>query len=104
MSKTLEYVDYLKAVKAKVSELDNLLSKELGFKLNEVLESYSSLFNRFCPRKIGDRVKLKADVQISKDSGWNGCQHFLIKGAIATVKTTEYRVDTLSAEATEIPE
>lgn len=91
MSNTLEYADYLKDVKAKISELDSLLNKELGFKLNEVLETYASLFNRFCPHRVGDRVQLKEDLNIPESSGWHGCRHFLIEGAIATVKACEYR-------------
>lgn len=94
MSNTLEYAEYLKAIRVKVSELDSLLNKELDFKLNEVLESYASLFNRFCPYKIGDRVKLREDLTIRQNSGWYGSRHFLVRGAIATVKTYgDYRQD-----------
>ena len=91
MSNTLEYVEYLKVVKAKTSELDNLLSNEFGFKLSQVLESYTSLFGRFCPHKIGDRIQLKETLDIPEGSGWYGSKHFLIEGAIATVRTCEYR-------------
>ena len=92
MTDTLEYVAYLNAVKAKASELDNLLSNEFGFKLNEILQNYASLFNRFCPYNVGDRVKLKQTLDIEKDSGWYGSKHFLVEGAIATVKTCgDYR-------------
>ena len=93
MSNTLEYAEYLNAVKAKTSELNSLLNKEFGFKLNEVVQSYTSLFNRFCPYKVGDRVQLKADIEVPKGHGWKSSQHFLIKGAIATVKACEYRND-----------
>ena len=93
MTDTLAYVAYLNDVKTKASELDNLLNNEFGFKLNEVLQSYTSLFNRFCPYKVGDRVKLKSDLNISDNSGWQSSKHFLIKGAIATVKDCGYRND-----------
>ena len=94
MANTLEYVAYLNAVRTKASELDNLLSNEFGFKLNEVLQSYASLFNRFCPYKVDDRVQLKEDLDIPQGSGWYGGKHFLIKGGIATVKTCgNYRND-----------
>ena len=87
MTNTLEYVAYLNAVKTKTSELDNLLSDEFGYKLNEVLQNYASLFNRFCPYKVGDRVQLKENLDIAQDSGWYNSKHFLVKGAMATVKT-----------------
>lgn len=93
MGNTLEYAKRLGAVKTKISELDSLLDNEFGYKLNQVLESYASLFNRFCPYKVGDRVQLKADIEVPKGHGWEGSQHFLIKGAIATVKACEYRND-----------
>ena len=93
MGNTLEYIEYLNTVKAKASELDNLLSNEFGFKLNEVLASYASLFNRFCPYKTSDRVQLKEDLDIPQNSGWYGHKHFLIKGAIASVDTCDYRGD-----------
>jgi len=93
MNNTLEYVTYLNAVKIKTAELGNLLSDEFGFKLNEVLQSYASMFNRFCPYQVGDRIKLKSDLNISDNSGWQSSKHFLIKGAIATVKDCGYRND-----------
>ena len=97
MSNTLKYVNDLNNIKAKVIELDRLLNAgELGFKLNEILESYASLFNRFCPYKVGDRVQLKEDLDISQDSGWYSSKHFLIKGEIATVKEVGYRDDLFS--------
>lgn len=93
MSNTLEYAKRLVAIKNKVSELDSLLTGDFGYRLNQVLESYTSLFDRFCPYKIGDRVKLKETLDIPKGSGWYGSRHFLIKGAIATVRTCEYQKD-----------
>jgi len=96
MTDTLEYATYLNAVKTKASELDNLLSDEFGFKLNEVLQSYTSLFNRFCPYKVGDRVKLTKTLDIPKGNGWYGSKHFLVEGAIATVNNCGYRGDSFS--------
>ncbi len=96
MANTLEYAEYLTAVKTKASEIDNLLNNEFGFKLNEVLQSYASLFNRFCPYKVGDRVQLKETLDIPEDSGWYSRRHFLIKGAIATVREIGYRNDLFS--------
>lgn len=91
MGNTLQYATYLNEVKAKASELDRLLNDELGFKLSEVLGSYASLFSRFCPYEVGDLVELKQDLDIPQDSGWYHCKHFLVEGAIATVKELGYR-------------
>jgi hypothetical protein len=94
MANTIKYVDDLNNIKAKVTELDRLLNAgELGFKLNEVLLTHASLFRRFCPYKGGDRVQLKESLDIPEGYGWHHCRHFLIKGAIATVKETGYRDD-----------
>ena len=94
MSDPLKYVVELNNIKAKVCELDRLLNAgEIGFMLNEVLESYASLFNRFCPYKVGDRVQLKESLDIPEGHGWHYCRHFLVKGAIATVKKCGYRDD-----------
>ena len=84
---TLEYVAYLKTVKAKVFELNSLLNNEFGYKLNEVLQNYESLFKRFCPYKVGDLVQLKDDLAIAQNSGWYSSKHFLVKSGAATVKT-----------------
>ena len=94
MANTIKYSESLAAIKDKVSELDRLLNAgELGFKLNEILSTHASLFNRFCPYKVGDRVQLKESLDIPEGHGWHHCRHFLIKGAIATVKDCGYRDD-----------
>ncbi|MCA6510333.1 MAG: hypothetical protein IM566_04160 [Pseudanabaena sp. M152S2SP2A07QC] len=97
MVNTLKYVNDLNGINAKINELDKLLNGgELGFKLEEVLGSYASLFNRFCPYKVGDRVQLIEDLDIPEGHGWYCAKHFLIKGAIATVKDVGYRDDLFS--------
>ena len=40
--------------------------------------------------KVGDQVKLVEDVDTSGAPGWEGCKHFLIKGAKATIKHVDY--------------
>jgi len=97
MVNTLKYVNDLNGIYAKIKELDKLLDRgELGFKLEQVLGSYASLFNRFCPYKVGDRVQLIEDLDIPEGHGWYSGKHFLIKGAIATVKDVGYRNDLFS--------
>jgi hypothetical protein len=95
MSNTPKYIGELDDIKAKVAELDRLLNAGIGFKLSEVLSSYASMFNRFCPYKVGDRVQLRETLNIT-EGGWYPCRHFLIKGAIATVKECGYRDDSFT--------
>ncbi len=91
MSNTLKYAEDLNNIKAKITELSELLNRCVGFELNEVLESYASMFSRFCPFEVGDRVQLKENIDPPEDSGWYGSRHFLIKGAIATVRDRGYQ-------------
>ena len=58
--------------------------------IQEVIDSYLSMFERFCPYKIGDSVRLSKDVIVDENSGWWNCRHFLKKGAVATVKERGY--------------
>ncbi len=55
-----------------------------------MVDSYVSMYKRFCPFKIGDRVELLADTDTSNAPGWDHCKHFLIKGAKATVMDRGY--------------
>lgn len=54
---------------------------------DKVLSGYvETLFTRYAPFQIGDRVQLAKQWQTDNtESGWYGCQHFMTKGASATV-------------------
>jgi hypothetical protein len=56
------------------------------------IENCKDLFERFAPCKIGDRVELTKTPDINpKDSwGWMDSKHFLIKGAVGTVKEVDF--------------
>ena len=91
MSNAKEYATHFLKIEEHAKELQSLLSQEFGYKLTTVLNSYHGLFERFCPYKIGDRVQLTKDPEILYGSGWYGYKHFLIKGAIATVESQDFR-------------
>lgn len=59
--------------------------------IKKVVESYLSMFDRFCPFKVGDRVALVETLDIPKDSGWYTSRHFLVRGEIGTVTQRGYR-------------
>lgn len=42
------------------------------------------------PFHEGDRVSLKRAPEIGPESGWLGCKHFLVQGAVGTVRTVEF--------------
>lgn len=61
--------------------------------VEQVVSSYLSLFDRFCPFGVGDRVELTKNVPIEEGSGWYSCRHFLIRGARGTVRSRGYSGD-----------
>lgn len=58
--------------------------------IRQVVDSYLSMFDRFCPFAVGDRVALTKTLDISEDSGWYSCRHFLIEGAVGTITQRGY--------------
>lgn len=86
-----EFIEFYNACK----ELEKKVPQEFGWKLNEVFSSYNSMFDRFCPFKVGDRVELAKTPIIGEDSapGWVGCKHFLIAGAKGVVRERGYCED-----------
>jgi hypothetical protein len=73
------------------SRVENACGHSFKWGVSEVLSSFRSLFDRFCPYSVGDRVKLKKDCRIDdRNHGWYGCRHFLVKGAVGTVTERGY--------------
>jgi hypothetical protein len=64
---------------------------EFDYKFRIIQESFEQMYARFCPFVEGDRVALVDTPEISQGSGWYGSKHFLIKGALATVASTDFR-------------
>jgi hypothetical protein len=73
------------------SKIYNAFGGSVEWGINEVVSSYLSMFDRFCPFKEGDRVELVKDIDVNESSGWYGSRHFLIRGSKGTVRGREYR-------------
>lgn len=58
------------------------------YTINKLIGNYAGLCKRFCPFKVGNRVRLTETPVITKETahGWLGSKHFLVAGALGTVK------------------
>lgn len=79
----------MKALKKKVNFYAS--PGDFMFGMDEIVKTIRSMFDRFCPFKVGSRVELTRTPEIGDNSGWRGCKHFLIEGAAATVRERGYR-------------
>lgn len=70
-------------------EVDPRRSGHIPYPLKIALEMVDGLIER-SPFHEGDRVSLKRTPEIGPDSGWRGCKHFLVQGAVGTVRTVEF--------------
>lgn len=90
MFNTTEYAENLKEVSTLAIEFVESMHRATGnsfeWGMEQMADSYISIFNRFCPFKEGDRVELLRD-----NTGWDTCRHFLIRGGKATVEGCGYR-------------
>ena len=86
-----QYCEEVEKVYEQIEALEKSISSEFGYKLKSILASYDSIFNRFCPFKIGDRVALTKIPDFEKAPGWLRSKHFLTEGAIAVVIERDYR-------------
>ncbi|MEW5860061.1 MAG: hypothetical protein AB1861_22180 [Cyanobacteriota bacterium] len=86
-----QYCYEVEKVYEQIEALEKSISSEFGYKLKSILKSYDSIFNRFCPFEIGDRVVLIKSPDFEKAPGWAGYKDFLIEGAIASVTERDYR-------------
>jgi hypothetical protein len=73
------------------AKLDKVSSGSFAWGIEELAESYISIFNRYSPYAYGDRVQLSKTLDISEGSGWYSSRHFLIQGSKATVSSRGYR-------------
>lgn len=96
MANTMEYMDEITEVARLAKDFELALKNAIGgsfvWGVEQVAESYKSMFERFCPHTVGGRVKLKKSVRNDKvGQGRSHCLHFLKKGATATVSGIGYR-------------
>lgn len=68
--------------------MGKLRSGPFEWYVKRLASCYEMLINRYAPHKVGDRVILTKTPQIDdiNSPGWLGCRHFLVKGAVGTVR------------------
>jgi len=96
MAEVEQYAQDLKDIMKELTALSNRIRPGCSpseWSLDQVMNSFLSIFDRFCPLKIGDRVELVKNLPIEESSGWYSCRHFLIRGAMGTVEDRGYRDD-----------
>jgi len=94
MSDVEKYAQELLKIKDAAKAFTTAMSKACGgsfeWGIQQVVESYLSMYDRFCPYKKGDRVQLSRNIDVNSSSGWFHSRHFLIKGSKATVANRGY--------------
>jgi hypothetical protein len=74
----------------KIEEGMNLLRRgPLEYDLKCLLKAQELLITVYAPFKVGDEVELSKTPDIDAGSGWRGSKHFLVEGAVATVRGVE---------------
>ena len=92
MSNIESYLDALLEHDKHMREAQKLFSSgPLSHSVEQMVDCYRSMFDRFCPFKVDDRVQLKNTPNIDASSGRSHCRHFLIKGASGYVSSRDYR-------------
>ena len=86
-----EMVEVVEAADSFKKTIANACGGSFKWGIEQVVESYLSMFDRFCPFEEGDRVELIEDYDTSNSPGWASSKHFLIKGSKATVSDRGYR-------------
>lgn len=97
MADVEKYANEILEISNLTKEFQKKLSHSFGgsmqWGVEQFISSYLSLFDRFCPLSVGDRVELVRNVPVKESSGWYHCRHFLIKDATATVRNRGYKDD-----------
>lgn len=66
-----------------------LSSGPLDYTLQKLTKAHEVLMTRFAPFKVGDRVALRRAPDMDSNHGWRHCRHFLIPGAVGTVRSAD---------------
>jgi hypothetical protein len=89
---TNRFENFTKAME-KITEAQMLLQKgPCSYYVSEITGAYDYLMDRFAPFKEGDRVMLKERPD-PMPGGWAGSAHFLVRGALATVRSVDCTPD-----------
>lgn len=87
--KTFEHID--KVLTAVDTFTNAVQYSEHAWHWKKLRAYAAALFDR-APFKVGDRVRLTKtpDITPEKSWGWMGAKHFLVKGAMATVREVDF--------------
>lgn len=85
-----EMLDRFQAIKLEYQKLEDKLSKGPSSYYFGKLQDYIDGLFSLSKFKIGDKVALVDDVDISNAPGWRGSEHFLKKGATAVVEDVDF--------------
>lgn len=94
MSDVERYADDLKMLVNEARKFQGQVNGAFGgsmpWGIEQLTDCFRSMFDRFSPFSVGDRVQLKETPKIQEGSGWYHCRHFLIKGAVGTIACRGY--------------
>jgi hypothetical protein len=90
MAEVERYAKELAEVAKLIGEAGNKAKEVCGWPLEQLVSSYLSMYERFCPFGIGDRVILRQSIDFANAPGWRGSQHWLKPGAVGTVRERGY--------------
>jgi hypothetical protein len=81
-----------KEILSELSRLNSCIDRLNDSEFLFILQNHEDMFERFSPFKIGDRVELIKTPIINEKEGWGwlSFKHMLVKGAVGTVKESEF--------------
>ena len=88
MKTTQQYAEELAEF---LCQLSRSIPSEIEYKTSAIVNNYQDIFDRFCPFQIGDEVILTKEVDFAKAPNWKPSKHFLVNGAIAVVKSRDFK-------------
>jgi hypothetical protein len=72
----------------------NVLSDgDFLYRIRKYATAYRMVLTHYARFKVGDRVCLARTPNLANAPGWRGCERFLIRGARATVVSSDIAVD-----------
>lgn len=100
MADVEKYLQELVDVHKNLSALQKKVEDLSGYRIERIQESQASMFDRFCPFKVGDRVELAETINMEEGSGWSRSRHYLVKGSPAVVSHRGYYKERFTFEVT----
>ena len=85
-----KYAQELKETFDTVKALSKKLAGTSDWEIDQVTESFQSMFERFCPFQVGQRVELIKSLDIDPNSGWHHSRHYLVRASPGVVAERGY--------------